>query len=265
MMNDDCEILDEIFGLMDRWRHLPFYRLEPRVAPYFALFLRDILETKFDVDIHPTIIPEFPLRLGSLGILKQDRKGSNDQSVKVDYAAFSLDLQTVYLVELKTDDGSFDETQYRNLCAAKATGLHCLLSGILKICRKSNKKRKYVHLLHMLRELSLITNLDKVYDYTFTRKTGCKQGWTREIGNVRVSDSIPSRPSIVVVYITPTMEICRKNDLKSIEFCEVAKIVENRGRLGETFAKYIRKWTEPAGATRPVSSGGVGNQGMPRQ
>ena len=44
MSANESRTIADVFNLLDRWRHLPAYRLEPRVAPFFALFLRDVPE-----------------------------------------------------------------------------------------------------------------------------------------------------------------------------------------------------------------------------
>ena len=66
MPANQSRTIADVFNLLDRWRHLPAYRLEPRVAPFFALFLRDVLSTRFGIQLHDIVIPEFPLRIGTL-------------------------------------------------------------------------------------------------------------------------------------------------------------------------------------------------------
>ena len=36
----------DVFELLNRWRHLPFYSLETRAAPFFALFMWDVLSKR---------------------------------------------------------------------------------------------------------------------------------------------------------------------------------------------------------------------------
>ena len=66
MSDTGCKTIEDLFARLDEWRHLPFYRLEPRTAPFFALFLRDVLHQHFNVEMHEVVIPEFPLPLGTL-------------------------------------------------------------------------------------------------------------------------------------------------------------------------------------------------------
>ena len=76
---------------MNAWRHLPGYRLEGRLAPFFELFLLDVLGECLDVELHPVVIPEFPLRKGTL-----DGNNGSNQSYNVDYVAFSMDRREAF-------------------------------------------------------------------------------------------------------------------------------------------------------------------------
>ena len=63
---DTSRTVAHLFNILDSWRHLPGYRLEGRLAPFFELFLLDMLGKCLDVELHPVVIPEFPLRKGTL-------------------------------------------------------------------------------------------------------------------------------------------------------------------------------------------------------
>ena len=112
----------DIFELLDKWRHLPDYQLERRADIYFALFLPDVLEARYGPC---EIIPEFPLRLGTLWpkgsrtLLPDKKRKWQNLSVKVDYVAFTKDPQAVYFVELKTDLKSLKDDQNAYLKRAK--------------------------------------------------------------------------------------------------------------------------------------------------
>lgn len=56
--------IDSLFKLLDNWRLLPSYRLEPRTDVFFGLFLPQALDRHLvprGVEIDPRLIPEFPL------------------------------------------------------------------------------------------------------------------------------------------------------------------------------------------------------------
>ncbi len=60
-MTDDNRIND-IFGRLDNWRHLPTYQLERRADIFFSLYLSDVVGEYFGVVLEKEIIPEFPIK-----------------------------------------------------------------------------------------------------------------------------------------------------------------------------------------------------------
>ena len=42
----------QMFNILDAWRHLPGYRLEGRLAPFFELFLQDVLGESLKDELH---------------------------------------------------------------------------------------------------------------------------------------------------------------------------------------------------------------------
>ena len=70
-------------------------------------------ERKFGKEIHPVVIPEFPLR-------RKTSKAGENQSKNVDYVAFSENMDVFYLVELKTDMGSIVREQEDYLLEARS-------------------------------------------------------------------------------------------------------------------------------------------------
>ena len=227
MENPQSRTIADVFNILDCWRHLPKYRLEPQLAPFFALFLPDILSAKFKVQIHPIVIPEFPLRIRTLKEnascasksckLKSSNAGDN-QSYNVDYVAFSRDQSASFLVELKSDLGSVVPGQKCYLKQAVATGIGPLIDGIDKIQEASDKKGKYKHLRHRILELDLKGRKSK--------------------------DS--------VVYIQPERDDKNYEEcFEYIYFNDVANVVQGCSELGAIFANYLRQWTAPAGERNP--------------
>ena len=41
--NNESPTIERVFELLDKWRHLPTYWLEPRADIFFALFLPEVL------------------------------------------------------------------------------------------------------------------------------------------------------------------------------------------------------------------------------
>ncbi len=75
-MTNQPPALEDVFRTLDRWRHLPAYRLEPNLAPFFGLFLRDILRETVcpTIDEGSAVIPEFPLHIETLDEARGKRK-----------------------------------------------------------------------------------------------------------------------------------------------------------------------------------------------
>ena len=139
--------IDDVFKLLDQWRHLPKYQLERRADIYFAMFLPVVCcKSFFEADFKDTIIPEFPLK-----------KDGSFASTNVDYFALSKECDQFFLVELKTDLSSLGEEQDNYLKKAVEKNLKSLVDGIVCISSSPNAPRgKYIHLLNQLSSLGLV-------------------------------------------------------------------------------------------------------------
>ena len=56
--NSESPTIERVFELLDRWRHLPAYKLEPRADIFFALYLPEVLSNHFkrldlEIEINP--------------------------------------------------------------------------------------------------------------------------------------------------------------------------------------------------------------------
>ena len=260
MADGNSPTTSSVFDLLNQWRHLPSYSLETRAAPFFAVFLRDVLSAHFGEDVHETLIPEFPLRVGTLykkeELEEMKSKPSPDQSYNVDYLAFGQDGKTAYLVELKTDLDSVRPEQIKYLRAAKQVanrdGFFCLVEGVKQVAKKSDKKQKYVHLLHRLADngLNLVDVPDNLYDKSFPKVT---RGWTDALDKQKVTPEAISEAR--VVFVQPAAHGRNHPEFDYIYFNKVADAVQSRGDLGCMFANHLRQWTEPAGSLDPRNFG----------
>ena len=247
---DMSRAVARMFDAMDACRHLPKYKLEGRLAPFFELFLHDVLSECLGVELDPVVIPEFPLHKGTL---YKKFKNSN-QSYNVDYVALSMDRRTAFLVELKTDMSSKGGGQEKYLCDARNMGLAPLVDGIFEICgsKYCKKRGKYVHLLHLLDKLELVTisNPGKLNEMTFPKP---RSYWTTKALGLVKSAVEGKRKHMRVIYIQP-----RKSDPKPgfeyIYFEDVADIVQRHGELGRVFAKFLSRWSEDPGRSAPQTA-----------
>lgn len=267
---DPSRTVAHVFNIMDGWRHLPGYRLEGRLAPFFELFLLDVLGEclKDECDpsgLHPVVIPEFPLRIGTLYSedelarmrTEYGRAPGANQSYNVDYVAFSTNCKTAFLVELKTDMGSIDEDQKKYLRRARERKLGPLVGGIVDICgsKGTRKRSKYVHLLQLLANLELVAipDWEDLYRKTFPKP---QSRWSDAFRNVE--PTVDGKLNFTrVIYIQPrkpNRESVKRElgqDFKYICFEEVADVVQRFGELGCIFANYLRQWTEDPGRQAP--------------
>ena len=144
---------DQYFGMMADWKRLPAYKAEPRIDSLVGFFLPAMM-TDFCHDPITGIVPELPLRLGTL---KPAHEGTPhaDKSYKVDFYLLGGSGRH-YFVEFKTDSGSRNDQQDQYLNEARQQGMAAIVRGIVRIAAVSKYKKKYGHLLAKLRELGLL-------------------------------------------------------------------------------------------------------------
>lgn len=253
--------LESIFGNLNTWRHLPGFKLEEHAAPFFELFLPNVLEAHVgDVDIHPILIPEFPVLRDRIRSHEQstnsDQSESNQKEnnlhYRVDYVAFSRDLKGVFIIELKTDMDSRRESQDLNLSCVQKLMFTQLVSDVLERTKaKYNRKRsKWVHLCNLLAQLDLIhiPDVDSLCGKTFPKPIS---GWTKVFESVELNVAGKLAKN-TLVYIQPETEDEPANsNTKYIGFEEFANIVMERGDLGRLFAEYLGEWIDIAGSKSP--------------
>ena len=225
--------LEGALCLLDRWRHLPAYQLERRADILFALFLPEVLEKHFDIEINPLLIPEFPIK----------QKGGSSSN-KVDYFALQggESAKRAFLIELKTDMASRREEQDKYLRDALDDGLKEVVMGIIALCRATDHKAKYVHLLRLLSCLNLVEYDDELFPVQ-------RGPFGKALD--RIETEAKDRecwPLLEVVYVQPRLPA------NTIDFAEFADaIAEGRAdSIRRVFAGYLRKWAcEDAGSPDP--------------
>ena len=226
--------INDLFGLLDKWRHFAGFPLEARSEILFALFLPTVLQHHFKMGINPHIIPQFPL--------KHD---DSNQSNNVDFFALSEDGKKGFLIELKTDMGSIEKKQICYLRRAKFRGMREILEDlrtIAKVKRIEPARKKYYHLLSALAELDLIKLQDALCGKMYSNDpTGVYE-------EIKCTEILAS-PTLEVVYVQPRKSTCEDKQplaegFKFIYFDEFANCIESQGNMGGLFAGYLRKWKE---------------------
>jgi hypothetical protein len=210
------QIINKIFDTLDDWRQLPAYQLERRADIFFGVYMKEILEKKFNDDISH-VIPEFPIRRG---ILKtKDANKSPNKSIKIDYFAKSVRTNTVYFIELKTDNGSTRVEQDDYLLQLKNMDFEKILHGVKDIAKASKSKEKYKHLFNKLETAGLM-----------------KYGNVESIANHKIE----------IVYILPDPEKLKKAlNAQVISFKEIIGYLSDKNdALTNRFLKSLDAWGE---------------------
>ena len=231
--------IDGLFDRMDAWRHFPNYQLERRADLFFSLYLAEVLETKLGFPVHPGLIPEFPVRIGTV---YPDRP--TDGSKKIDYVALSAAADKAVFVELKTEGRSRRPDQDEYLLAAQAVGLSRLLEGLLDIFRATNAKRKYFRLLEHLEAVGLLripTLLKEVMGRSFLRGAD----------DASHQIEITARAvEVLIVYVQPN-----GSGPDIITFPEFAEVVRRHDDpVSRRFAASLSEWAVTRAGDRPANS-----------
>ncbi|MFP4649151.1 MAG: hypothetical protein ACLFMS_08170 [Halorhodospira sp.] len=244
-MADQLESLRRLFDNLDMWRHLPSYRLEPRADPFFGLYMREVVAAHLQVDLHDVMVPELPLRLGTIGCA--DGQGDN-QSVKVDFALFSQARDKMYLVELKTDQASHRDQQDQYLERAADTNGNAIIEGILALPEPSKQREKYRYLLRELARLGAISVPDGMMTASGPELTRMMRDQTR----INLSETTMH---VKVGYVQPTLEPRPETADFVIDFKEFGHhLPVDTDAVAAMFQSYLEQWTGPAGASQAVGA-----------
>jgi hypothetical protein len=242
-LKQDGEAMDatsRVFDRMDEWRHLPSYQLERRADLFFSLCLPDALQRRSGVPISDVVIPEFPVRIGTInpGV-------STNKSYKIDYVAFARDLTKAIFVELKTDRGSRRPEQDRYLCAARDAGMPALLGGLVEIFQATESKRKYFRLLSLLARIGLLRIPEEMRAVIGSDSLVGINELAR-----RIEITCPVR-SCEIVYLQPNGD---PPDV--MNFDEFTRSVLAYGDdFSRRFARSLMEWSRvEAGTARPLKS-----------
>lgn len=203
--------IDILFNHLDKWRLLPAYQLERRADIFFAIYLPQILKHKLDNQEILKIIPEFPVRIGSIY-----PEIPINKSFKIDYMVISE--KKVLLVELKTENSSRRIKQDEYLIKALEANIQILIEGLIQIYEATSSKVKYKRLMSEFKEI----------------------GWVKEENKKWINTS--KNKKIEIVYIQP--EKNNNGDDKSVIcFDMIAGIIEkNNTNISTRFAESLRKW-----------------------
>lgn len=243
---------NKIFARLTEWRNLPKYQLERRADIFFSLYLKEIIEAELGngTVLQEEIIPEFPIKIACLNSNDtQPRSKDENHTVNVDYVMFSEKLETIYLIEFKTDPGSSRDVQNRYLKNTfnkiNTDGFDALLKGLLQVFEATAAKQKYYHLLSKLADFGLLAIPQDVGMFLYADR---KQGLTHAIKNITTTPLSSNLRKAMVVYILPeTFDDVQKADLPEgtlfITFSNVVKTLKGHNDpFARELAIYIDAW-----------------------
>lgn len=219
--------IQTLFDRMDAWRHLPNYQLERRADVFFSLYLHEVLEAKLGFPVAEYIVPEFPVRIGTIY-----PDIPIDKSYKIDYVALSADADKAILVELKTEGLSRRDNQDKYLIASREVGFPALLGGVPDIFRATNSKRKYFALLEHLESMGLLRIPMDMKEIMF--RPGL-QGATEASRSIKITCSATDS---IIVYVQPNGD---GDDIISFEDFR-AVVQKHDDPVSERFAKSLSEW-----------------------
>lgn len=236
--------IDTLFNRMDAWRHLPNYQLERRADLFFSLYLPKVLEAKLGFPVAEQIVPEFPVRIGTIYPDNQTNRSTN-RSYKIDYVAMSADADKAILIELKTEEASRREKQDNYLLASREAGFPALLGGVLDIFRATNSKPKYFTLLEHLESMGVLRIPVEMKDIMKCERL---QGVTKASHSIEVTTSATDS---VIVYVQPNGagdDIINFGDFRAV-------VQKHDDPVSQRFAQSLEEW-----ATVKAGKGGTSNK-----
>ncbi|MBD3251053.1 hypothetical protein GF380_01075 [Candidatus Uhrbacteria bacterium] len=232
--------IDTLFNRMDAWRHLPNYQLERRADLFFSLYLPEVLEAKLGFPVAQGIVPEFPVRIGTIY-----PDIPIDKSYKIDYVAMSADADKAILVELKTEGLSRRDNQDKYLLASREAGFPALLGGVLDIFRATNSKRKYFALLEHMESMGLLRIPMEMKEIMSLPSL---QGVTEASHSIEITTTATDS---VIVYVQPNGtgdDIINFEDFRAV-------VQKHDDPVSQRFAQSLREW-----ATVKAGESGTSNR-----
>ena len=228
------EPLERVLSQLDRWRHLPKYRLEQHVDVLFGMTLPTVIRTKFKTEGELHVIPEFPIKTGE-----------GERTFNVDFAVVAHGGDESFLVELKTDPNSIDPKQ---LCRMRKKGqreLRCLVKDIRSVAMASEEKGKYLH---------LICELERAGVMQVGQEIKCLnpqnlRGFAKATESLCPTNGGSPKPKLVLISPSGHEVNACTSDFHCIDFREYADLISPP--LERTFAHYLGEWQSEAGKKRP--------------
>jgi hypothetical protein len=224
--------INNVFDRLDMWRHLPAYQLERRADIYFSLYLPEALGAHFGFPVNELVVPEFPVRIGTVDPSRPD----GDKSCKIDYLAISKDGAKAIFVELKTETRSRRTGQDDFLVLAEKADFADILKGVCDIFRVTTYKRKYCHLLNCLEKMSLIEIPPRMKEIMARKNLN---GITKASSDIKIT-SRDARSRVLYIQPKKTTNEDGKDCLFFDEFIKTVGKYEDP--ISKRFGKSLIEW-----------------------
>lgn len=196
------------------------------------------------------VIPEFPIRYGTLG--SKTGNGRGNQSFNVDFSVWDRERRRVFLVELKTDMGSLSPDQLKRMVQARDhDNFNDFVDGIIRIALATKERRKYAQLIWRLHEVGAMC---VPCGFRKLRMEGDRPGLGAGgvLKDCRATGTYVDSELVLVSPCTSAASKC----FHCIDFCQYADAIQGTGELENTLAEYVRRWRGRAGRTNPWRGSG---------
>lgn len=186
-----AKLLDEF----EQLNKVPKFQLERAISPLLGIFIKDVVNKKLNVSVSVSF-PEFPLK----------HEGDN-QSTNIDWLLVDRKNKTLYFIELKTDNLSYNSEQF----------------GIYKKFKDDIEKDKNAVIL----ELQLHSIIPK------TRRKDKYKSILRKLNEYKVDLSL--YPFLKIVYIAPD----KPDESMNIVYDDLILL---RNLPAKIKTRYIKEW-----------------------
>jgi hypothetical protein len=222
-----------IFKYLETFKNFPTYQFERRIDAFLLPYLEKAINQRFnlnDLDLL-FVYPEFPLKR-----LNNTEDKNQKLSDSADYLLWSKKLNTVYLVELKTEIKSIHETQFQTYLFNCQKGWKDLIEYyISKAIGNGSNWRKFVNgILHIGAKAPDL--IGREFKTDLAKYLSKPKGVHDHLKGLKKSINFHITPKIQFLYIAP-----KKANSKLDEFVKNNKVSQDFyiGMLSlEDFAKY---------------------------
>lgn len=194
---------EKIFKYLESFVGFPTYQLERRIDAFMLPYLEQAFKNKTNDDV-VFVYPEFPLKRltgSNIGITDKVDKLSE----YADYLLWSPSLNTVYLVEFKTEVNSLKESQFNNYYLNCTIGWKELLIYYFDkaIGNQKNWKKFANGLIHLEKTAPELLGLNKKLEIGKFLHNKSGVGIHQKLEEIKLSIHFSKEPVVKFIYLLP--------------------------------------------------------------